>query len=73
MFFKLFFSQMGIDDPRLRRSIIGVRNPMSTPTIPVTTKFTTVRPATLQNIATRDPRQRQRVHVDQRTNNIYYF
>ncbi|XP_022182958.1 zinc finger CCCH domain-containing protein 4 isoform X5 [Myzus persicae] len=51
---------MGIDDPRLRRSITAARDPMFTQNVPTTVSAVTVRPAVApQKSATRDPRKPQ--------------
>lgn len=50
---------MGIDDPRLRRSITAARDPMFIQNVPVTTTVTTVRPVAPQKSAPRDPRKPQ--------------
>ncbi|VVC37121.1 Hypothetical protein CINCED_3A024573 [Cinara cedri] len=50
---------MGIDDPRLRRSITAARDPMFIQNVPATTTVTPVRPAAPQKSAPRDPRKPQ--------------
>lgn len=50
---------MGIDDPRLRRSITAARDPMFVQPVPVTTTVNPVRPVAPQKSAPRDPRKPQ--------------
>lgn len=51
---------MGIDDPRLRRSITAARDPMFNQNVPATVGAVTVRPAVVSHkSATRDPRKPQ--------------
>jgi len=51
---------MGIDDPRLRRSITAARDPMFIQNVPTTVSAVTVRPAVApQKSAPRDPRKQQ--------------
>lgn len=49
---------MGIDDPRLRRSITAARDPMFIQNVPTATN-TTIRPVAPQKSAPRDPRKPQ--------------
>lgn len=49
---------MGIDDPRLRRSITAARDPMFIQSVP-TSANTTIRPVAPQKSAPRDPRKPQ--------------
>lgn len=49
---------MGIDDPRLRRSITAARDPMFIPNVPVASNLA-VRPTAPQKSAPRDPRKPQ--------------
>lgn len=49
---------MGIDDPRLRRSITAARDPMFIQNVPLANN-TTVRPVAPQKSAPRDPRKPQ--------------
>lgn len=53
---------MGIDDPRLKRNIATITDPMFGLTIPVATALTTVRPVV-------NPRKRQQFYKDRRTKN----
>jgi len=63
---------MGINDPRLRRSIIAAKDPMLIQNTPLTDSVVNVRSndPCRKPITPRDPRQRHRFDMDQR---IHYI
>lgn len=66
---------MGIDDPRLRHSIIAAKDSMLIQNAPLTVRAVNVRPNDphWKPMADRDPRQWHRFNMGQRINYINYF
>jgi len=66
---------VGIDDPRLRHSIIVAKDPMLIQNAPLTVSAVNVRPNDphWKPMADRHPRQWHRFNMDQRINYINYF
>ncbi|CAH1712509.1 unnamed protein product [Aphis gossypii] len=66
---------VGIDDPRLRHSIIAAKDSMLIQNAPLTVRAVNVRPNDphWKPMADRDPRQWHRFNMGQRINYINYF